>query len=416
MNTALESLDLLAPEAIADPYSFLAETRRRPGLTWSSRHKAWVATRHGDVTALLRDPRLTANRVGTYLRKHGESPGAQAAATFYRVAQEWMSLKEGADHSRLRSLVQRAFSPRVVKDMASLVVELSDEFVDTFPVGEPFDLLERFAFPLPATVIAGMLGVPVEDRDRFKQWSQGLSALVFAASDVADRHESAARATDELSAYIADLIAEREVSPRDDLISHLIEAGSKQDKLTHLEIVAHAILLLFAGHETTTNLICNSVVALLANPSAADALRSGDVDAGMAVEELLRYDSPAKTVIRVALEDVEVAGTRVPEGDRILLIQSAANRDPGVFADPDVLDLTRANAGAHTSFGSGPHYCLGAPLARLEARLALPILLRRTEGLALAGDLSWQPNLLTRGLERLDVTISGLKSKGLSDG
>ncbi|WP_214105860.1 cytochrome P450 [Acrocarpospora catenulata] len=409
MSTALEALDLLAPDAIADPYTFLAGTRSRPGLSWSSRHKAWVATRHADVTALLRDPRFTANRVGTYLEKHGDSPEARAAATFYRVAQEWMSLKEGPDHGRLRSLVQAAFSPRVVKNMGGLVVELSDGFVDTFPVGEPFDLLQRFAFPLPATVIAGMLGVPVEDRDQFKEWSQGLSALVFAASDVEGRHESAARATEELSAYVADLIAQREVDPRDDLISHLIEAGSRQDRLTHLEIVAHAILLLFAGHETTTNLICNSVVALLANPAAAEALRSGEADAGRAVEELLRYDSPAKTVIRIALEDVEVAGTQVAEGDRVLLLQSAANRDPAVFADPDVLDLTRANAGAHTAFGSGPHYCLGAPLARLEARLALPILLRRTRGLTLAGDLEWQPNLLTRGLERLEVTITDLK-------
>jgi cytochrome P450 len=265
------------------------------------------------------------------------------------------------------------------------------------------DLIGSFAYPLTASVIAEMLGVPEQDRDRFREWSEQITTLVFGALENPDRYSRAARGMTELGGYISGLVKRYEQAPGDNLVSGLIRARDSGDALSHEEVLATGVLLLFAGHETTTNLIGNGVLALLRHPDQLEELRSGRLDVGQAVEELLRYDGPAKTVVRVMAEDVELRGRRLAAGSRVFLCPSAANRDPAVFSRPDELDLTRRD-NPHLGFGFGTHYCLGAPLARLEGGIAITRVLQRLERLRLAGGLlSWQPVLLSRGLKALPV-------------
>ena len=273
---------------------------------------------------------------------------------------------------------------------------------------QPIDLLHEFAYPLPAIVIAEMLGAPPEDRDLFKHWSDKLTALVFGAYGREDRFHSAAAGMLELRDYLLELIVKYEREPGDNLISLLLE-HEDDDALTRDELVSTCTLLLFGGHETTTNLICNSVLALLSNPDQKDALRRDAELIVPAVEEFLRFDGPARATVRLVKEDHEIGGKVVRQGERVFLINPAANRDPAVFTDPDRLDITR-NPTNHLGLGAGIHYCLGAPLARLEAQLAISALMQSFPDIELAvarDDLDWASTMLSRGLTSLPVRLQG---------
>ncbi|MBI0297356.1 cytochrome P450 [Streptomyces sp. PRKS01-29] len=403
-------------EFASDPYPAYAWLREHAPVhrtTLPSGVDAWLVTRYADARKALADPRLSKNPQRHSAAAHAKGkvgiPGERRAELMTHLLNI-----DPPDHTRLRRLVSTAFTPRRVAAFAPRVRTLTDQLIDAFEGRGEADLIHEFAFPLPIYAICDLLGVPREDQDDFRDWA---GAMI--------RHGGGprggvARAVKRIRAYLGELIhrkrlelAERgEEEDGEDLISGLIRASDHGEHLTENEAAAMAFILLFAGFETTVNLIGNGVYALLRHPEQRAllqrALEEGDerlLAAG--VEELLRYDGPVEIATwRFATEPLTLAGQHIAEGEPVLVVLAAADRDPERFAEPDVLDLTRRD-NQHLGYGHGIHYCLGAPLARLEARTAIATLLRRLPGLRLAGDpedLRWRGGLIMRGLRTLPVT------------
>jgi cytochrome P450 len=320
----------------------------------------------------------------------------------------WFLFKDPPDHTRLRGLVSKAFTPRAVENMRQKIEAVVEKLLDEQNGKATFDLMDSVAYQVPVLVICELLGVPESDRGRFSEWSaalaKGLDILAVPDPEFVRRGNEAAAG---LTAYFRQLIESRRKQPGDDLLTALIAAEEAGDRLTEEELLATCVLLFFAGHETTVNLIGNGTLALMRNPDQMDRLRKEPALMGGAVEELLRYDSPVQRSGRVALEDLELNGRFYQKGWRVNMLIGAANRDPAQFADPDRLDVTRANASQHMSFASGIHYCVGAPLARLEAQLAIAAVLRRYSDLQLAEERPpYRPTFVLRGLSRLMVSVA----------
>ena len=405
MSAAELDDDLLSPAAVADPYPVFEGLREQDPVHWSPRYRSWFVTRFDDVSAALRDPRYSSDRITPYVEAKLSGPDTDPALRqTFAVLEDWMVFKDPPDHTRMRRLLRRAFTPRSVEALRPRVTELADELLDGIAGTGSADLVRSYAYPLTAGVVAEMLGVPKEDRDLFKDWSDAITALVFAGLGSPERYDRAVRGMLELRDYLTELAAHVADDPRDDLLTALVQARDEGDTLSHDEVVATGVLLLFAGHETTTNLIGNGLLALLRHPDQRALLEAGEVPIDGAVEEFLRYDGPAKTVVRLMATDVELRGHTLAAGSRVFLCPPSANRDPAVFPDPGRLDLTRTD-NSHVGFGFGLHYCLGAPLARLEGAVAIPRALQRLTGLRLDPDaeLAWQPVLLSRGLTALPV-------------
>jgi cytochrome P450 len=367
---------------------------------WSERHRAWVLTRYDDVSAAFRDRRLSSDRATPLARPNeAELAGADPVVS---VLARWMVFRDPPDHTRMRRALRPAFAPSAIAALRATVERVVDQLLDGLP--EEFDFLGEFATPLPAIVIAELLGVPPEDHDRFRAWSQDLATLVF-ASGLPDRHRRGREALTALADYLGEQLARRRAQPADDLLGTLAvmqEAG----ELTAEEATANAVLLLFAGHETTTGLLGNGLAVLLMHPHELERLRAEPSLAPFAVEELLRYEGPSKLMPRWAEEEVVLRGRRIAPGELIYLVQAAANRDPDHFAEPDRLDLAR-HPNSHLGFGYGLHYCLGAPLARLETAIGVSRLLDRYARIELAGDRPrWRPNLLGRAVESFEVRLT----------
>ena len=369
-------------------------------MHWSERHRAWVLTRYDDVSAAFRDRRLSSDWASPLARPNeAELAGADPVIS---VLARWMVFRDPPDHTRMRRALRPAFAPSAIDALSATVERVVDQLLDGLP--EEFDFLDEFATPLPAIVIAELLGVPPEDHDRFRAWSQDLATLVF-ASGLPDRHRRGREALTALADYLGEQLARRRAQPADDLLGTLAvmqEAG----ELTAEEATANAVLLLFAGHETTTGLLGNGLAVLLMHPHQLERLRADPSLIPSAVEELLRYEGPSKLMPRWAQEEVELRGRRIAPGELIYLVQAAANRDPEHFAEPDRLDLAR-HPNSHLGFGYGLHYCLGAPLARLETTIGVSRLLDHYARIELAGDQPrWRPNLLGRTVENFEVRLT----------
>ena len=396
----LPELDLLAPEVVADPHPTFAHLRQQDPVHWSECHRAWVLTRYDDVSAAFRDRRLSSDRASPLARPNeAELAGADPVVS---VLARWMVFRDPPDHTRMRRALRPAFAPSAIDALSATVERVVDQLLDGLP--EEFDFLDEFATPLPAIVIAELLGVPPEDHDRFRAWSQDLATLVF-ASGLPDRHRRGREALTALADYLGEQLARRRAQPADDLLGTLAvmqEAG----ELTAEEATANAVLLLFAGHETTTGLLGNGLAVLLMHSHELERLRADPSLTRSAVEELLRYEGPSKLMPRWAEEEVELRGRRIAPGELIYLVQAAANRDPEHFAEPDRLDLAR-HPNSHLGFGYGLHYCLGAPLARLETTIGVSRLLDHYARIELAGDQPrWRPNLLGRTVENFEVRLT----------
>ena len=393
--TALDmAVEHLGSEYFQDPYSVHARLRAQrpvspvimPGGT-----PAWLVTGYAEARAALTDPRLRKNMPGW----HPEPDSIFAALDVH------MLNSDPPDHERLRRLVNKAFTARRVERLRPRITAITTGLLDDMSTREQVDLLASFAFPLPITVICELLGVPVADRDDFRTWSATI------VSNTATPGVFQAHATAMIRYFIA-LMAAKRLEPAGDLISALIAARDEGDRLSENELVSMAFLLLVAGHETTVNLIGNGVLALLLNPAELARLRAEPSLIGGAVEELLRHVNPvSNATFRFAGEPVEIGGARIRRGDPVLVALSSANRDPSRFGDPDRLDLGRDSSG-HLAFGHGIHYCLGAPLARLEAEIAFSYLLARFGSMRLAvptESLRWRPSALIHGLESLPVRL-----------
>ncbi len=315
-----------------------------------------------------------------------------------------MLFTDPPDHTRLRGLVSKAFTPRSIGAMGPRVREIVDELLDEIDESGEVDIIDALAFPLPMIVIAEMLGVPAKDRDRFRAWSAPV-ARTLEPTITQDELHNAAEAAKELQAYFEQLIAVRRDAPGEDLMSLLIAAEEEGDSLSQAELLVTLRLLLVAGNETTTNLIANGLLALLDHPEQLARLREQPTLIDSAIDELLRFDSPVQTDGRTAIENLEISGHTIRAGEQVLLLLGAANRDPNHFADPEELDIGREDT-SHIAFGRGLHHCLGAPLARLEAAATLQALLARFSRIELAGDRPrFKDHIVLRGLESLPVHL-----------
>lgn len=373
----------------------------QPGLDGET--PIWFVTRYDDVVTVLTDNErfvvdaklaLTEDE----LRALDE---ASPLPNDDRVNTNLLTM-DGEDHRRVRQLVAKAFTPRMVERLRPRIEEIADDLVDRVAAEGRMELVDDFAFPLPIIVIAELLGIPAEDRDRFRVWSN--SFLLPPLTD--ELREQFLRHTDEFVAYLDVLFAKRRAEPSDDLLSALVQAEEHGDRLSENELYSMAVLLIVAGHETTVSLITNAVLALLGQPDELGRLQADPSLMRNAVEELLRYDSPVeRTIARWVTEDTQFGGQSIARGDLVIAVVGSANRDDAQFPDADVLDLGRT-ANRHVGFGRGPHFCLGAPLARLETEIALETLLRRLPNLRLAiaeDDLYWRPIPLFRSLAALPV-------------
>jgi cytochrome P450 len=393
----MKSFNPMDPEFLADPYPTYHRLRAEDPVHYSPLG-FWVLTRYEDVAAVLRDARFIKEPLAALV-------AARFGAEVPRGVGLSMLDRDPPDHTRLRGLVSKAFTPRVVEGLRPRIQEIVDGLIARAEAAGSMDLIEEFAYPIPVNVICEMMGVPVQDHERFKGWSldiaRGLDSIWLPPDSEIPRRSAAARHA--ISDYFRELIAQRRASPRSDLLSALIAAEEAGDKLNEEELLATCILILIAGHETTVNLIGNGVLALLRNPEELRRLRATPGLITTAVEELLRYDGPVQRTARVASDDVTISGHTIRKGEMVMPFIGAADRDPAHFPEPDRLDLSRAD-NRHIAFGWGIHFCLGAPLARVEGQIAINTLVRRLPRLAFVSDtVEYRQSLTLRGLKALPV-------------
>ena len=344
----------LSAEVVADPYPYLHALRSEDPVHWSKLHQAWVLTRYDDVSRAFLDERFSSARVGSLLPIEPSNEERDAFAPIVRLLGNWMVFTDPPDHARLRRLARAAFSVRIVERLRPTIESLVERFIADIAREGQVDFVARFASPLPANVIAALLGVPVVDRGRFQRWSEEMAPLVFGGGQTGQRRDRALGSLVALEAYFRDLLDRYRSEPGENLLSALARAEEKGDVLSADEVIGNCVLLLFAGLETTANLLGTGVLHLDRHPEERRRLEANPALAPVAVEELLRYDGPSKMQGRIAAEDVEIRGRRIRAGERVLLCQAAANRDPERFPEPDRLDFDRPD-NEHLAFGVGMH-------------------------------------------------------------
>jgi cytochrome P450 len=390
------------PAFIADPYPVYERLRAEAPLAYDDATDHWLVSRYEDVNALLRDRRLgrTYRHLATD-EEMGRPSAPEEHAPFWHLVEHGILDMEPPDHTRVRRLVSKAFTPRMVEAMRDPIDRLMNELVDRVEGGGEFDLLKEIAEPLPVAVIAELLGVPDADRPSLRPWSADICRM-YELHPSEDDAVVAVRACEEFSAYLRALSRERRARPTGDLISELALVVDDGERLTEDELVGTCVLLLNAGHEATVNVTANGWWTLFRHPEALAALRSDPSLVPSAVEELMRWDTPLQLFERWALEDVDLHGRTVPRGAEFGLIFGSANRDPRVFPEPDAFRVDR-DPNPHLTFGAGIHFCLGAPLARIELQTSFGTLLRRMPDLELAEEPRWKPNFIIRGVDGLRV-------------
>lgn len=407
-STTLAEFDryLVSPAFYDDPYPTYHQLRAEDPVHWSDAVGGWMLTRYDDVLATIRDTSHFSSR-GRMLAvlEHFPDSVRSRMRPFEDHFTVGLISSDPPDHTRLRALVNKAFTPRVVEQLRPRVQILVDELLDNVQDRGEMDLIRDLAYPLPAIVIAELLGAPPEDRDRFKRWSDGILAFQGLGRTSPEVIERSQEHLLEMRGFLSDLVEQRRRAPREDLLSRLVEAEAAGDKLSEAELLTTCVTLLTAGHETTTNLIGNGLFTLLRHPDQFRQLHANPAWMPTALEEMLRYESPLQRNPRRIAQDIELHGKRLRRGDYIVQILGAANRDPAQFPDPDRFDITRL-PNRHVAFGFGIHFCVGAPLARLEAPIVIGTVLRRMPQLQLStAPLRWQEHGLLRGLQSLPVVF-----------
>ncbi|MGH2496739.1 MAG: cytochrome P450 [Ktedonobacteraceae bacterium] len=400
----LSLADGLLPSNIANPYALYQRLRENDPVYWDERANSWVLTRYVEVSTALRDARFSATGfmediswIPEEMRPMLEPP--------IRALTRQMLFMDPPDHTRLRGLVAKAFTPRVVENLRPAIKQIADELLDSAQAKGSMELIRDYAFPLPAIVIATMLGVPPEDRDQLNAWSENFGTLLDASNLSMEDAFLALHGVSEFMEYFRQIIRQRRNAPKDDLMQAMINAEEKGDALSEEELLGNCVLIMAAGHGTTMHLIGNGTLALLRNPQQLQQLKEQPSLMPSAVVELLRYDSPVQMTSRRAKEDMQIADKRISEGQEVIMCMGAANHDPAQFSEPDRLRLDRPE-NRHLSFGLGIHFCLGAPLARLESEIAFHALLRRFPNLRLANEeVEWEGDMVFRGLKQLPVVF-----------
>lgn len=395
---------LLSPDMVADPYGHLDALREHAPVHWSPMHHAWLVTGYDQVMRCLRDPAVSADRVRPLMDAVPQGARADAERAF-GILSRWMVFNDAPQHRRLRRVFQEAFAARAVARYRTFAEKAARAVLARTAVpGRTGDLMADVAKPLPALVFARWLGIPRTDAPSFWYWNARVADLVLGTAQEESEYRASLQALVSLEDYLAGLVARRRAEPADDLVSQVLAEGRVGDSVTETEFVGMLTQMAFAGGETTSNLIANTVLALHTRPGALTAVREDPGLAQGAVEETLRLDGPSKMSIRTAARDLELDGRTVRAGDRIFLVTAAANRDPARFPDPGRFDVRRTGT-THLGFGFGAHFCIGAALARLVAVAAVETLVRDHPDLALddPARLGWQPSLLNRSLTALPV-------------
>jgi cytochrome P450 len=393
------------PSFMADPFPIYRRMRDEDPAHWSPSLKAWVLTRYDDVKRVCLD---TAGMSSDRLRPFFATlPSAEAAriADLVRYLTLWMVFRDPPQHTRLRRLAAKVFNVRSINALRPAIEHLTGWLLDGLGGRREFDFIGDFAGPLPALVIMHLLGVPRGELARLKRLSDEMALFIGSARDTPDKYARAEAATTEMAALFRELVRLRRRRPEQDLLTELIGVEEGGDRLSEDELIATCVLLLFAGHETTTHHIANGLRALLSFPAELERLRADATLAASAVEELLRYDGPIGAQVRIVQVPQTLHGKRLNAGDRVFLLMNAANRDPRAFPEPDRLDLLRSGV-PHLTFGFGAHICLGFPLARLEGQIALPAVLRRWRHLEIcAPRLEWLDSMVLRGMKAMPLRV-----------
>jgi cytochrome P450 len=426
--------DYFSPQFRADPYAIYARLRAEAPVSWGMGFEpgmpgVWNVARHADIQRILKDPRFTHQHAretvgpasaadlspqppplegrGSHTQDGANDGANDGAQVFRELSGLSLLFIDPPGHTRLRALVSKAFTPRMVEELRPRAQALADELLDAAAPAGTLDVIGGYAMPLTLTIISEMLGVPIESREEMRAWAGVLVQAVDCKRDTAI-YGPATLVTMQFVALFQGVLEERRAEPRDDLISELLQAHEQGDHLSEQELIVTATTLLLAGHETTVNLIGNGMLSLLRHPDQLALLREHPELVSSAVEEFLRYEAPSQMASRVASEEVEIGGQTIGRGAVLNLLLGSGNRDPAVFADPDALDITRAN-NRHLAFGMGMHYCLGAPLARLEGQVAIATLLRRFPQLRLSDEPAqapeWRETISFRGLRSLWLTL-----------
>lgn len=392
------------PAFVADPYPALAELREGPAAVYDGATDHWLVPRWEDVNRILRDRRF--GRTYLHVSTHEEmrrTPPPASQAPFWHVVQSGILDMEPPNHTRVRTLVNKAFSARMVEALREPVRRIMTRLADAIDGAGEVDLLATIAEPLPVEIIAELLGIPESDRHQLRPWSADICRMYELHPDGEDERVAVAAAR-EFSEYLRTLARERQRAPREDLITALAQVAVEGERLTEDELVGTCVLLLNAGHEATVNTTGNGWWALFRNPDELARLRADPSLVPTAVEEILRYEPSSPMFERWVLEDTEIGGVEVPKGAELGLLFISANRDAAVFDDPDRMDVGRAD-NPHLSFGAGVHFCLGAPLARIELQTSFGMLLERFPEMELIEEPKWKPGFVLRGLESLRVRV-----------
>jgi cytochrome P450 len=408
--TALSAIDWRPddPATLADPYPLFARLRDEDPCHWSPRLKSWVLTRYGDVKAVCLDAQMSSDRLRPFFASLPAPEGGRIA-TLMRYLNLWMVFNDPPEHTRLRRLTGRVFNAKSMTALRPVVERLASSLLDEIDPREPFDFIARFAGPLPCLVIMAMLGVPEEELPRMKRLSDAMALFIGSARMAGDKYDAAEAAMREMAGFFRELIDERRARPRADLLSELVQLRDGDDVLSGDGLVATCILLLFAGHETTTNHIANGLFALMRFPAELERLRAEPALAAQAVEELLRYEGPSGAQVRICTREQVLHGKTLRPGERLFVLLNAANRDPRAWSEPDHVQIGR-DGPPHLTFGFGAHICLGFPLARLEGQVALPAVLARwprlRPGWVAGHEPAWINSMVFRGMQSLPVLAS----------
>jgi hypothetical protein len=405
VNNTVDLDNLLSREAVDFPFEFYAQMRAESPVYWNKRWNGWVVTGYQEVVDGFRNhATLSSDR---FAGPFGEELSAASSQyqQLFGFLNQFFVWKDQPYHTRVRALVNKAFTPRSVEKLRPRIRELVAELIEPLRGASEVDFLARFAFTLPVMVIAEYLGVPPEARLSVREWSDDLGAVIFVRGDDSDRMRKGNEAMTSLVEFLRPVVAARRAQPADDLLTGMVNAVDSGDFLSDEEVIANAILMVFAGHETTMNLLANGMVAFHRFPEQWARLRADPELARTATEEVLRYDGPIRAMARWATEPLELGGQRIERGQRVLLVQQAANHDPAQFDDPDSLDIGRW-PNRQTTFGQGIHTCLGAPLARLEAEEAFRALaLAFPRYIIHESELRYVPTVVSRSLTRLHITF-----------
>jgi cytochrome P450 len=381
-----------------DPFVAFSRLRQHDPVHWSGHLNGWVLTRHEDVrNALL----LSVDRIKPFLEHQSER--ARVDFGDLEVIALWSSFNDAPAHTHLRGLMNRAINPRYIAAAEPAIREIVERLVDGVCAQGGMDVIADFAGKLPISVMAWMLGLPSEDIDQLREWSEEVNLFVGAAKGLSDKYQRAARGVADMTVYFRDVVRRRRAAPGDDLVSRLIAADLDGDRMSDDEVIATCVMLTYAGHVTTAHLIGNGMLALLRNPSQLSLVQQDSSLMPAAVEEMFRYDGPIQAMVRIANQDMELRGKFIQRGDRIFPMLNAANRDPERFEDPDTFNVVRDDT-RHMVFGYGPHTCIGMPLARLEIPIAFARLLDRCGAIELTGPVTWINSVAFRGPATLPVT------------